>query len=63
MLKLAEQNDVDIDPLVNNTDKTGKSFFYLATVHSEKISLELINRNVKVNRIDNKFNTPDFRVR
>ena len=62
MLQLGEQNNIDIDRVINFTDETGQSLFYLYSLFSEKISHELIRRNVKVNRIDNEFSTPYFRV-
>ena len=63
LLQLAEQNNVDLDSVINNTDRGGQSLFFKASAFSEKISLELIKRNVKVNRIDNELITPSFRVR
>ena len=63
LIQLAEKNNIDMDRLINVTDYAGESLFHAATVYSEKISIELIKRNVKVNTIDNNFITPRFRVR
>ena len=63
LLQLAERNNVDIDRVINHTTDAGSSLLHHSTLYSEKISLELINRNVKVNRIDNRFVTPRFLVR
>ena len=60
MLQLAEQNDIDMDRLINYTNEGGQSLFYWASRYSNKISIELINRNVKVNRMDHKNTAPDF---
>ena len=63
MLQLAEQNNVDMDRVINNTDEIGHTLFQSATVFSEKISLELVKRKVNVKRIDNEFSTPKLKVR
>ena len=63
LLELAERNNVGMNRVINVTDKTGISIFYLATFFSEIVSNALINLNVIVNRIDNQFITPVFRVR
>ena len=62
-LQLAEENNIDMDKVINLTSPSGQSFFHLATMFSENISLELLKRNVKVNRINSEFMTPHFRVR
>ena len=62
LLQLAEQNNLDMDNIINYADDSGDSLFRLAATYSEKISLELISRKVKVNRIDNEFVTPSFKV-
>ena len=62
LLELAEQNNVDMDRAINSTDETGQSIIELATLYSENISHELINRNVKVQRINSDFITPLFIV-
>ena len=63
LLQLAEQNNIEMDLVINNTNEAGTSLFHWASFYSKKISLELINRGVKVNRIDSKFCTPSFTVR
>ena len=63
LIQLAERNNVDIDRIINVTSAAGTSLFYESTVLSEKISRELIKRNVKVNKISNQFATPSLRVR
>ena len=63
MLQLAERNNLDMDRVINKTEENGQSLFDIASLYSEKVSLELITRNVKVNKIDNEFGTPLFRVR
>ena len=62
LLDLAEQNNVDTNQAINKTDKTGISIFHLATLFSELVLNALISLDVMVNRIDNQFITPDFRV-
>ena len=63
LIQLAERNNIDMDRIINDTNDAGVSLLHSATVYSEKISIELIKRNVKVNTIDNNFITPRFRVR
>ena len=62
-LQLAEQNNLDMDQVINIRREGGDSLFQIACLLSEKVSIELIKRNVKVNTIDNIFNTPLFMVR
>ena len=62
LLELAEENDIDLSQAMSQTNKAGSSFFQVASFYSEKITLELIKRNVKVNRIDNQFSTPSMKV-
>ena len=63
MLQLAERNNINMNQLIKNTTEAGRSILYDATLHSEKISHELIKRKVKVNSINNEFRTPVFKVR
>ena len=63
LILTAERNEVDVGRFINCADQTGFSFFQQATMLSETVTIELINRNVKVNRIDKKFTTPHFNVR
>ena len=63
LIQLAERNNIDMNRIINFTADSGMSLFYRVTVFSEKISIELIKRNVKVNRINKNFMTPLFRVR
>ena len=63
LLRLAEENNVGLDRVINFTNEGGQSLFHLATLFSENISSELIKRNVRVNKIDNRFSTPWFIVR
>ena len=62
ILQLVEQNNIGMDRVINSTNEAGNSLFHLATLFSEQISLELLKRNVKVDKIDNQFNTLYFRV-
>ena len=61
-LRLAEQYNVDLEQVINYTNEGGQSIFHLAILFTEKVSSELIRRNVKVNKIDNRFSTPYFMV-
>ena len=63
LIQLAERNNIDMDRIINVTNDAGQSIFNSASEFSEKISLELLKWNVKVNGICNNFTTPVMKVR
>ena len=63
LIQLADINNIDLSALFDHTNELGESFFHNAIMFSEKIAFALIERNVKVNRINNAFTTPYLMVK
>ena len=63
LIQLADQNNLNMTQILNHKAKDGTTLFDQAAYYSEKLAKILIQRNVKVNTVDQKFETPIFRVR
>ena len=62
LIKLAEDNKLNMDKILNSVTEDGKTLFTRAALYSESVALELLPRNVDVKTVDNLFQTPEFRV-
>ena len=62
LIKLAEDNKLNMDKILNWVNKIGKTLFWNAAYYSESLALELLKRNVDVKTVDHLFRTPSFRV-
>ena len=62
LIRLGDQYNLNMDEILNHKTKDGITFFWQAAYYSEKLAKILIQRNVKVNTVDQKFLTPSFRV-
>ena len=62
LIRLGDQYNLNMDEILNHKAKDGKTLFYKAAIYSEKLAKILIQRNVKVNTVDDKFMIPIFRV-
>ena len=62
LIKLAEDNKLNMDKILNWMAENGMNLFYGAALYSESLALELLRRNVDVKTVDNLFRTPPFRV-
>ena len=62
LLKLAEENNLNMDHILNQTADNGRTFFFLATVYSETLASELLKKNVVVTTVDTQFQILSFRV-
>ena len=63
LIDLAKCFNLDLKKILNHTTNGGHTLFFLASVVSEKITRRLLEENVQVNSVDDKFVTPFFRVR
>ena len=62
LIKMAEDNNLNMDDVLNHTADNGRTLFYQAAVFSESVAIELLKRNVVVTKVDNLFSIPSFRV-
>ena len=62
LIKMAEDNNIDLDRILNSTSGNGKTVFWLAAYNSESLARELLKRKVVVKTVDNLFRIPIFRV-
>ena len=62
LIKLAEDNKLNMDDVLNHTDDSGKTLFYQAAMYSESLANELIKKNVVVTTVNYMFEIPLFRV-
>ena len=62
LIQCGDQHGVDMDKVLNAVSKDGTTLFYRATVLSERVARYLLTRKVKVNSVDQLFQTVDFRV-
>ena len=62
LIKLAEDNKLNMDKILNSVTANGKTLFMNAALYSESLALELLKRNVDVKTVDDSFQTPSFRV-
>ena len=62
LIRLGDQYNLNMDEILNHKTKNGVTLFTQAAYYSKKVAKILIQRNVKVNTVDQKFLTPFFRV-
>ena len=62
LIKIAEDNNLKMDDILNRTADNGKTLFCLAAFYSELLASELLKKNVVLTTVDNLFQIPDFRV-
>ena len=62
LIQLADQHKLNMTQILNHKTKDGVTLFDQAAYFSEKVANMLIQRNVKVNTVDQKFMIPLFRV-
>ena len=62
LIQLGDQYNLNMEEILNHKGHDGTTLFYKATFYSEKVAKMLLQRNVKVNTVDDKFMTPIFRV-
>ena len=63
LLKLAEDNNLNMDKIINWTGDDGRTLFSNAACYSESLASELLKKNVVVvTTVDNLFRIPRFRV-
>ena len=63
LIDLAKCLNLELKKILNHTAKDGTTLFFVASVCSERITRRLLEENVQVNCVDDKFVTPFFRVR
>ena len=61
-IKLAVDNNLNLDKILNWVTENGETLFFRASFYSESLALELLSRNVDVKTVDNLFITPLFQV-
>ena len=62
LIKLADDNKLNMDKILNWTGDNGRTLFSNAAFYSESLATELLKRNVDVKTVDDLFQTPSFRV-
>ena len=62
LIQLAYRSGLIIEDVLNHKGKNGKTLFWMAAYFSEKVAKMLLEKNVKVNTVDQKFMIPLFRV-
>ena len=62
LIRLAEDNKLNMDKILNSMTENGKTLFWYAANNSESLALELLKRNVDVKTVDHLFKTPSFYV-
>ena len=62
LIKLAEDNALNVHQILNWTTENGATLFFGATWYSESLAKELLKYNVDVKTVNNQFLTPSFRV-
>ena len=63
LLKLAEDNNLDMNQIINWTSENGDTLFLDAACYSESLANELLKNNVVVvTTVDNLFLIPSFEV-
>ena len=63
LIDLAKRFNLDLKKILNHTARDGTTLFSLASIFSETLTRQLLEENVRVNSVDDKFLTPFFRVR
>ena len=62
LIKLAEDNKLDMDKILNWVTEDGQTLFWNAAFYSESLALELLTRNIDVKTVDHLFQIPCFKV-
>ena len=62
LIKLADDNNLNLDKILNSLTEDGVTLFWNATLYSESLALELLSRNVDVKIVNHLFQTTSFRV-
>ena len=62
LIKLAEDNNLNMVHILNQTADDGRTFFWQAALFSETLASELLKKNVVVTTVDSTFLIPEFRV-
>ena len=62
LIQLGDQHKLNLAQILNHKAKNGTTLFYMASSYSEKVAKILIQRNIRVNTVDQKFMTPEFKV-
>ena len=62
LIEDCEKHGLSTDSILNHQNEIGETLFYYASMYSEKVSLFLLKRNVKINTVNQMFMTPSFRV-
>ena len=62
LIEMGETNNVEMNRVLNQIGKDGLTLFSLASMYSEKVASQLLDRRVNVNIVDCHFFTPDFQV-
>ena len=62
LIQLGDQHNLNMNEILNHKAKDAVTLFWWAAHYSEKLAKILIQRNVKVNTVDNTFMIPIFRV-
>ena len=62
LIKLAEDNKLNINNILNWVPDNGQTLFWKAAFFTESLALKLLSRNVDVKTVDHKFETVSFRV-
>ena len=63
LVDLAKTFKLNLSQIINHTTKVGDTLFSVASWNSERITQFLIDEDVKVNAINDLFETPHFEVR
>ena len=62
LIEWGDQYNLNMEAILNHKGNDGKTLFWWAAYYSEKVATMLLQRNVKVNTVDQKFMIPVFRV-
>ena len=62
LIKLAEDNNLNMDDVLNHTANDGTTLFEQAAMYSESLANELMKKKVVVTTVNDLFEIPRFRV-
>ena len=62
LIKMAEDNQLNMDNILNWTADNGITLFWLAACYSESLASELLKKNVVITTVNNSFQVPTFKV-
>ena len=62
LIQLGDQHNLNMNEILNHKAKDAVTLFWWAAHYSEKLAKTLLQRNIKVQTVDYKFETPPFRV-